>query len=136
MPASTTGSAQTVQSPRPVTIGCDLSRHAAREHLVEQLRTLGVAVFTGIRGPERLLAFAGTLMSIVTHPDADPAGLTTITDLGPGRAATQRRRLHPTCSACAYRPLRSRPAAGAVADLVRQQRRHRRLMPADRRPER
>jgi hypothetical protein len=64
-------------------IGGDLSQATVRDRLAEQLRTIGVAVVTGIRGPEHLLAFAGGLMRVVVHPHADLAGLTTLTDLGP-----------------------------------------------------
>jgi alpha-ketoglutarate-dependent taurine dioxygenase len=76
-------STSTTHFARPATIGGDLSRTGVGEQLADQLRTLGVVVVTGIQGPEHLLDFAGTVMSVVTHPDADPAGLTTITDLGP-----------------------------------------------------
>jgi hypothetical protein len=91
-------------------IGADLGPVSVRERLVEQLRTDGVAVFVGIRGPEHLLGFAGDLMSVVPHPDSDPTGLTTITDLGPaGRhpnaAGFSRRALPPhTDRSCLAHP--------------------------------
>jgi len=82
----------------PAIIDGDLSQTAVREQLVEQLRTLGVAIFTGIRGPEHLLGFAGALMTVVAHPDSDRSGLTTITDLGPAGQ-------HPNAAGFSHRAL-------------------------------
>jgi hypothetical protein len=95
---------------RPDPIDADLNPTSLRERLLEHLRADGVAVFGGIRGPEHLLKLAAGLMAVVAHPDSDPTGLTTITDLGPaGRqpnaAGFSRRALPPhTDRSCLTHP--------------------------------
>jgi hypothetical protein len=59
---------------RPDPIGADLSPAGIRERLLEQLRTGGVAVFVGIRGPEHLLRLATGLMTVVAHPTVTRPG--------------------------------------------------------------
>ncbi|HUY51791.1 MAG TPA: hypothetical protein VMV92_39850 [Streptosporangiaceae bacterium] len=76
----------------------DLRHPQALARIRELLAGEGLAIFRGTRGRGGVLRAAGTVLTVLPHPDAGPDGITVITDLGaagdhPGAGGFSRREL-------------------------------------------
>ena len=76
----------------------DLRHPGAQARMRQLLAREGLAIFRGARNRAEVLMAAGTLMTVLPHPDSGPDGITAITDLGsagehPGAAGFSRREL-------------------------------------------
>jgi hypothetical protein len=76
----------------------DLRHPGAQVRMRQLLAREGLAIFNGARSRAEVLMAAGTMMTVLPHPDSGPDGITAITDLGaagehPGAAGFSRRQL-------------------------------------------
>jgi alpha-ketoglutarate-dependent taurine dioxygenase len=61
----------------------DVADLPTAEKVRHQLRSDGLALFDGANDVAAMLAAAGQMMHVATHPDSDDRGVTTIVELGP-----------------------------------------------------
>lgn len=76
----------------------DLRHPGAQARIRQLLAREGLAIFRCARNRAEVLTAAGTMMTVLPHPDSGPDGITAITDLGaagdhPGAAGFSRREL-------------------------------------------